>query len=76
MVVINFQDQLQAGTFEHFGVQDEVDLYFGTFAKAMAGIGGFVAAKANVIKYLQYNLRSSFVAFSMFLTVNNGASFQ
>jgi glycine C-acetyltransferase len=31
-----------AGTGEHFGVQDKIDLYFATFAKAMAGIGGFV----------------------------------
>ena len=34
-----------AGTDEHFGVQEGVDVYFGTFAKAMAGIGGFVASK-------------------------------
>jgi glycine C-acetyltransferase len=54
-----------AGTDEHFGVQDEVDLYFGTFAKAMAGIGGFIAAKADVIKYLQYNMRSQIFAKSL-----------
>ncbi len=35
-----------AGTDEHFGVQDEVDLYFGTFAKSMAGIGGFVSGES------------------------------
>jgi glycine C-acetyltransferase len=28
-----------AGTGTHFGVQNEIDLYFSTFAKAMAGIG-------------------------------------
>ncbi len=54
-----------AGTDEHFGVQDEVDLYFGTFAKAMAGIGGFIAARKDVIKYLQYNMRSQIFAKSL-----------
>ncbi len=62
-----------AGTDEHFGVQDEVDLYFGTFAKAMAGIGGFVAAKANVIKYLQYNMRSQIFAKSLPMPMVIGA---
>lgn len=37
-----------AGTGEHFGVQDKVDLYFGTFAKAMAGFGAFVATDEDV----------------------------
>jgi glycine C-acetyltransferase len=54
-----------AGTDEHFGVQEEVDLYFGTFAKSMAGIGGFVAGPANVVKYLQYNMRSQVYAKSL-----------
>jgi len=62
-----------AGTDEHFGVQDEVDLYFGTFAKAMAGIGGFVAAKANVVKYLQYNMRSQIFAKSLPMPMVIGA---
>ncbi len=46
-----------AGTGEHFGVQDKIDIYFSTFAKSMAGIGGFVAAEEEVILYLTYNLR-------------------
>lgn len=54
-----------AGTDEHFGLQNEVDLYFGTFAKAMAGIGAFVAGKKEVIKYLQYNMRSQIFAKSL-----------
>lgn len=51
-----------AGTSEHFGVMDEVDVYFATFAKAMAGIGGFVASTQEVIDYLRYNLRSQIFA--------------
>jgi glycine C-acetyltransferase len=54
-----------AGTGEHFGVQDEIDVYFATFAKAMAGIGGFVAGDKKVIDYLMYNLRSQIYAKSL-----------
>jgi glycine C-acetyltransferase len=50
------------GTSEHLGVMDEIDLYFGTFAKTMAGIGGFVASKKVIIDYLRYNLRSQIYA--------------
>ena len=51
-----------AGTDEHLGVQDQVDLYFGTFAKAMAGIGGFIASNKEIIRFLKYNLRSQIYA--------------
>lgn len=54
-----------AGTGEHFGVQDKVDLYFGTFAKAMAGIGAFVAGDKQIVDYLQYNMRSQIFAKSL-----------
>lgn len=54
-----------AGTGEFFGVQDEIDVYFATFAKAMAGIGGFVASNKGVIDYLMYNLRSQVYAKSL-----------
>ncbi|PKP23371.1 MAG: 8-amino-7-oxononanoate synthase, partial [Bacteroidetes bacterium HGW-Bacteroidetes-22] len=54
-----------AGTGEHLGVQDEIDLYFGTFAKAMAGIGAFVAGKKQVIDYLRFNMRSQTFAKSL-----------
>lgn len=53
------------GTDEHFGVQKDVDLYFGTFAKSFAGIGGFVAGPKHVINYLRYNLRSQIYAKSL-----------
>lgn len=62
-----------AGTDEHFGLQDDVDIYFGTFAKSMAGIGGFVAAKKEVIKYLQYNMRSQIYAKSLPMPMVIGA---
>ncbi len=62
-----------AGTGEHFGVQDGIDLYFGTFAKAMALIGGFVAGNKDVIDYLYYNLRSQIFAKSLPMPIVIGA---
>lgn len=62
-----------AGTDEHFGVQKEVDLYFGTFAKSMAGIGGFIAGDHHVIKYLMYNMRSQIFAKSLPMPMVLGA---
>lgn len=47
------------GVAELFGVTKEVDLYFSTFAKSMAAIGGFIAADdPDIIMYLKYNMRS------------------
>ena len=54
-----------AGSGEHFGVQDKVDLYFATFAKAMAGIGGFIACESDICYYLRYNMRSQTYAKSL-----------
>jgi glycine C-acetyltransferase len=62
-----------AGVAEHLGVQDEVDVYFGTFAKAMAGIGGFVAGSEMVINYLRYNMRSQIFAKSLPMPMVIGA---
>jgi len=47
-----------AGTHEEQDCIDGVDVYFGTFAKSMAGIGAFVASNKNIISYLRYNMRS------------------
>lgn len=54
-----------AGTGEAQGCQDGVDIYFGTFAKAMASIGGFIAGDENLIDYLRYNMRSQVFAKSL-----------
>jgi glycine C-acetyltransferase len=62
-----------AGVSEHFDVMDGVDLYFGTFAKAMAGIGGFVAGPEVVINYLRYNMRSQIFAKSLPMPMVEGA---
>lgn len=54
-----------AGTGEEQGVQDQIDVYFSTFAKSMASIGAFVAADHRVIHYLRYNMRSQIYAKSL-----------
>ena len=51
-----------AGAGEEQGCQDGIDVYFGTFAKAFASIGGFIAGEKNVIDYLRYNMRSQIFA--------------
>ena len=51
-----------AGTAEHQGVQDGVDIYFGTFAKSMALIGAFISSDEQVVEYLRYNMRSQIFA--------------
>ena len=54
-----------AGTSEAKKVMDEVDVYFGTFAKSMAGIGAFVASEKRIIKSLAFNMRSQIYAKSL-----------
>ncbi len=54
-----------AGTDEEQDVQEGVDLYFGTFAKSMAGIGAFISGKKEVIDFLRYNMRSQIFAKSL-----------
>jgi glycine C-acetyltransferase len=54
-----------AGTGEELGCQDEIDIYFSTFAKSMAAIGAFVAGDAAIIKFLKYNMRSQIFAKSL-----------
>lgn len=51
-----------AGTGEHQGCQDGIDIYFGTFAKSMALIGGFISSDEQVVEYMRYNMRSQIFA--------------
>jgi glycine C-acetyltransferase len=51
-----------AGTGEEQGVQDQIDVYFGTFAKSFAGVGGFLASDKGIIDYFRYNMRSQIYA--------------
>ncbi len=62
-----------AGAGEEQGVQDDIDLYFSTFAKSMASIGAFVAGNKEIIDYIRWNIRSQIFAKSlpMPLTIGN-----
>jgi len=62
-----------AGAGEEQGIQDEIDVYFATFAKSMAGIGAFFAGDSEVVKYLQYNMRSQMFAKSLPMAMVKGA---
>lgn len=54
-----------AGAGEEQGVQDDIDLYFSTFAKSMASIGAFIAGPKQIIDYIRYNIRSQIFAKSL-----------
>ena len=61
------------GTGSEQGVQKEIDIYFSTFAKAMASTGAFVAADQDIIDYLRYNMRSQIFAKSLQMVLVAGA---
>jgi glycine C-acetyltransferase len=65
------KDGRGAGDFQ--GVQDQIDVYFGTFAKAMATVGAFVASEEHVIEFLRYNMRSQTFAKALPLPIVIGA---
>ena len=62
-----------AGAGEEQGVQDEIDVYFATFAKSMASTGAFIAGSHDVIKFLKYNKRSQMFAKSLQMQLVVGA---
>ena len=53
------------GTGSHYNVQDKVDIYLGTFAKAFASIGGVAGARKEVIEWIRYNARTQVFAKSL-----------
>ncbi len=61
------------GTGDEQGVQDQIDVYFATFAKSMASTGAFVAADKEIIDYLKYNMRSQMFAKSLQMQLVKGA---
>ncbi len=62
-----------AGAGEEQNVQDDIDIYFSTFAKSMASIGAFLGADKEVIDYLKYNMRSQIFAKSLPMPIVQGA---
>ena len=61
------------GTGEEQGVHDEIDIYFGTFAKSFSLIGAFISSEAQVVEYLRYNTRSQIFAKSLPMPLVVGA---
>jgi glycine C-acetyltransferase len=53
------------GTADHLGVQEDIDIYFGTFAKSFASIGGFSASQKDVVEWITYNARTQVFAKSL-----------
>jgi glycine C-acetyltransferase len=62
-----------AGAGEEQGIQDDIDVYFATFAKSMASTGAFIAADKEIIDYLKYNMRSQMFAKSLQSVLVEGA---
>jgi glycine C-acetyltransferase len=60
------------GTGEEQGCQDGIDIYFGTFAKSFALIGGFISSDEQIVEYLRYNMRSQIFAKALPLTLVAG----
>ncbi len=61
------------GIGEHQGVQDEIDLYFATFAKSMASIGAYISSTKEVVGFLKYSIRSQIFAKSVPMPIVVGA---
>jgi len=61
-----------AGAGEAQGVQDEIDIYFSTFAKSMGSVGAFIAADKPIVDFLRYNMRSQIFAKSLPMPVVQG----
>ncbi len=62
-----------AGTGEEQGCMDGIDVYFGTFAKSFALIGGFISSDEKIVEYLRYNTRSQIFAKSLPMPIVIGA---
>ena len=62
-----------AGAGEEQGVQDEIDVYFSTFAKSMASIGAFLAGDKDIMRHLKYNMRSQVFAKTLMMPLVKGA---
>ena len=45
------------GTAEHFNLEDDVDIYMGTFSKSLASLGGYMAGKKEVVDYVKHTSR-------------------
>ena len=42
------------GVANYFNLEDEIDLYMGTFSKSLGSIGGFISSKSKVTEYIRH----------------------
>ena len=42
------------GTASHFGLEDQVDIYMGTFSKSLASLGGYMASSREAVEYVRH----------------------
>lgn len=57
------------GTGEHFNCHDEIDVYFGTFAKAFVGTGSITVGNKDIISYISFNSRTDLSSKSIPLAI-------
>ena len=60
------------GTASYYGLEDEVDIYMGTFSKSLASLGGYMAASERIVDYVKHSSRP--FIFSASITPANCAS--
>ena len=60
------------GTASYYGLEDDVDIYMGTFSKSLASLGGYMAASSRVVDYVKHSSRP--FIFSASITPANCAS--
>lgn len=60
------------GTASHFGLTDQVDIIMGTFSKSLASMGGYMAAKADIVNYVKHTSRP--FIFCASITPSNAAA--
>ena len=63
----------KTGAGEEQGIQDDIDVYFATFAKSMGSVGAFLAGDKDMIQYLKYNMRSQIFAKSLMMPLVESA---
>jgi len=51
---LGFYGETGRGTSEHFGLEDKIHIKMSTFSKSLAGVGGCIAASADVCDYMRH----------------------
>ena len=53
------------GTASYFNLEDDVDIYMGTFSKSLASLGGYMAANSDVVEFVKHTSRPYIFSASM-----------